>query len=62
MIYAIVAMVAGTLFLMWLGEQITDKGIGNGVSLIIFIGIVLRFPTYVAQTVSLDQPRRASRF
>ena len=38
-------MVAGTLFLMWLGEQITDKGIGNGVSLIIFIGIVLRFPT-----------------
>ncbi len=52
LIYAIVAMVAGTLFLMWLGEQITDKGIGNGVSLIIFIGIVLRFPTYVSQTVS----------
>jgi len=43
-------MVAGTLFLMWLGEQISDKGIGNGVSLIIFIGIVLRFPTYVSQT------------
>ena len=43
-------MVAGTLFLMWLGEQISDKGIGNGVSLIIFIGIVLRFPTYVTQT------------
>ena len=37
---------------MWLGEQITDKGIGNGVSLIIFIGIVLRYPTYVAQTYS----------
>jgi len=49
-IYAVVAMVAGTLFLMWLGEQITDKGIGNGVSLIIFIGIVLRYPQYVAQT------------
>jgi preprotein translocase subunit SecY len=48
--YAVVAMVGGTLFLMWLGEQITDKGIGNGVSLIIFIGIVLRFPTYVSQT------------
>jgi preprotein translocase subunit SecY len=45
-------MVSGTLFLMWLGEQITDKGIGNGVSLIIFIGIVLRFPTYVTQTLS----------
>ncbi len=49
-VYAVVAMVAGTLFLMWLGEQITDKGIGNGVSLIIFIGIVLRYPQYVAQT------------
>ncbi|MBV8721626.1 MAG: preprotein translocase subunit SecY [Candidatus Eremiobacteraeota bacterium] len=52
LLYAIVAMVAGTLFLTWLGEQISDKGIGNGVSLIIFIGIVLRFPTYVTQTVS----------
>lgn len=52
LIYAVVAMVAGTLFLMWLGEQISDKGIGNGVSLIIFIGIVLRFPTYVSQTFS----------
>lgn len=50
MLYAVVAMVGGTLFLMWLGEQITDKGIGNGVSLIIFIGIVLRYPQYVAQT------------
>jgi preprotein translocase subunit SecY len=51
-LFAIVAMVAGTLFLMWLGEQITDKGIGNGVSLIIFIGIVLRYPSYVANTYS----------
>jgi preprotein translocase subunit SecY len=50
LLYAIVAMVGGTLFLMWLGEQITDKGIGNGVSLIIFIGIVLRYPQYVTQT------------
>jgi len=49
-LYAVIAMVGGTLFLMWLGEQITDKGIGNGVSLIIFIGIVLRYPQYVAQT------------
>jgi len=49
-IYAVIAMVGGTLFLMWLGEQITDKGIGNGVSLIIFIGIVLRYPQYVAET------------
>ena len=55
LIFAIVAFVAGTLFLMWLGEQISDKGIGNGVSLIIFVGIVLRYPTYVAQTVQLGQ-------
>jgi preprotein translocase subunit SecY len=51
--YAAIAFVAGTMFLMWLGEQITDKGIGNGVSLIIFVGIVLRFPTQIAQTFSL---------
>src|SRR6202166_5333984 len=55
LIYAIVAFVAGTLFLMWLREQVSDKGIGNGVSLIIFVGIVLRYPTYVAQTVQLGQ-------
>jgi len=54
-VYAVIAFVSGTLFLMWLGEQITDKGIGNGVSLIIFIGIVLRYPTYVAQTVQAGQ-------
>src|SRR5579871_6569907 len=52
LLYVIIAMVSGTLFLMWLGEQISDKGIGNGVSLIIFIGIVLRYPQYVAQTFS----------
>ena len=52
-VYAVIAFVSGTLFLMWLGEQITDKGIGNGISLIIFVGIVLRFPTQVAQTFSL---------
>ncbi len=41
---AVVILTAGTMFLMWLGEQITDKGIGNGISLIIFIGIIDRFP------------------
>ncbi len=55
LLYAIIAFVSGTLFLMWLGEQITDKGIGNGISLIIFVGIVLRYPTYVAQTVQAGQ-------
>jgi len=53
LLFAVASFVAGTLFLMWLGEQITDKGIGNGVSLIIFVGIVLRFPTQVGQTFSL---------
>ncbi len=43
-ITTVIVMVAGTIFLMWLGEQITDKGIGNGISLIIFIGIIDRFP------------------
>ena len=41
----IICLTAGTAFLMWLGEMITDKGIGNGISLIIFIGIVSRFPS-----------------
>ena len=50
--FVVLTMVAGTMFLMWLGEQISDRGIGNGVSLIIFIGIVLRYPTYVRETVT----------
>ncbi|PJA99493.1 MAG: preprotein translocase subunit SecY, partial [Ignavibacteriales bacterium CG_4_9_14_3_um_filter_30_11] len=40
----VLILTAGTVFMMWLGEQITDKGIGNGISLIIFIGIINRFP------------------
>jgi preprotein translocase subunit SecY len=44
------SLTAGTAFLMWLGEQITDKGIGNGISLIIFAGIVSRLPITVTQT------------
>lgn len=39
-----IILTAGTIFMMWLGEQITERGIGNGISLIIFIGIVARFP------------------
>ena len=42
--YATVILIAGTMFIMWLGEKITDKGIGNGISLIILIGIVARLP------------------
>jgi preprotein translocase subunit SecY len=45
----IVALVTGTIFLMWLGERITENGIGNGISLIIMINILSRFPTYLRQ-------------
>ncbi len=46
---AVVTLVGGTMFLMWLGEQITARGIGNGISLIIFAGIVAALPTALAQ-------------
>src|SRR3954452_20868754 len=46
-------LTGGTLFLMWLGEQITGRGVGNGVSLIIFAGIVAVFPRYISQAFSL---------
>lgn len=44
---AITSLVAGTMFLMWLGEQITERGIGNGISMLIFAGIVASLPTMV---------------
>jgi len=43
-ISTVIILTAGTMFLMWMGEQITEKGLGNGISLIIFIGIIDRFP------------------
>jgi preprotein translocase subunit SecY len=46
-----ITQTAGTILIMWLGEQITDKGIGNGISLIIFIGIVARFPADIINSV-----------
>jgi preprotein translocase subunit SecY len=49
---ATVTLVTGTVFLMWLGEQMTERGIGNGISLIIFAGIVSRFPEAIAQVVN----------
>ena len=49
----LLTLTAGTCFLMWMGEQITDKGIGNGISLIIFAGIVARMPIDVAKTYQL---------
>ncbi|PID78931.1 preprotein translocase subunit SecY [bacterium DOLZORAL124_64_63] len=46
-------LTAGTIFVMWLGEQITERGIGNGISLIIFIGIVARYPGETLNTVNM---------
>ena len=47
---AVVSLVTGTMFLMWLGEQITERGIGNGISVLIFAGIVAGMPSAVGQT------------
>lgn len=46
----VVLMIAGTILIMWLGEQITEKGIGNGASILIFIGIISSFPSYFSNT------------
>ena len=51
MVTAVVSLTAGTMFLMWLGEQITERGIGNGVSLIIFAGIVAGLPSAMIGTL-----------
>jgi preprotein translocase subunit SecY len=47
---AVVSLVTGTMFLMWLGEQITERGIGNGISIIIFVGIIAGLPKAIGQT------------
>ncbi len=52
-ITTIIILTAGTVLMMWMGEQITDKGIGNGISLIIFIGIIARFPFAVLDEIRL---------
>lgn len=51
----VITLTAGTAFLMWLGEQITERGVGNGISLIIFGGIIARLPSAVVETFSLYQ-------
>jgi len=50
---SVVGLTAGTMFLMWLGEQITERGIGNGISLLIFAGIVAGLPGAVAHTLTM---------
>ena len=59
---AVITLTAGTAFLMWLGEQITERGIGNGISLIIFAGIVARFPVAVGNTFRLLKTGELSPF
>ena len=53
MLLAVVSMLAGTMLLMWIGEQITQSGIGNGVSLIIFAGIVSAIPSAFSQAITM---------
>ncbi len=50
---AVITLVSGTMFLMWLGEQITERGIGNGISIIIFAGIVAGLPSAIGGTLEL---------
>jgi preprotein translocase subunit SecY len=58
----VVTLVGGTLFLMWLGEQITSRGVGNGISLIIFAGIVANLPSALAGTLELGRTGALSAF
>jgi preprotein translocase subunit SecY len=57
-----ITLTSGTAFIMWLGEQITERGIGNGISLIIFAGIVARFPNAILDTVRLMKAGELSPF
>jgi preprotein translocase subunit SecY len=56
-IMTVITLTAGTAFIMWLGEQITERGIGNGISLIIFAGIVARVPQAILQTWTTFQDK-----
>lgn len=58
----VITLTAGTAFIMWLGEQMSEKGIGNGISLIIFAGIVCRIPTAIGNTFKLINAGQISLF
>lgn len=58
----VITLVGGTMFLLWLGEQITQRGVGNGISLIIFAGIVSGLPSALATTLELGREGRLSTF
>ena len=62
MLTAIVTLVTGTMFLMWLGEQVTERGIGNGISIIIFAGIVAGLPSAIGGTLELGRTGELSWF
>ena len=53
----VITLTSGTAFIMWLGEQITERGIGNGISLIIFAGIVARLPSASYDNISVYSGR-----
>ena len=57
-----ITLTAGTIFVMWLGEQITERGIGNGISLIIFIGIIARYPSDFLRTAQMLKTGTLSPF
>ncbi|MDP2768380.1 MAG: preprotein translocase subunit SecY, partial [Giesbergeria sp.] len=59
---AVVSLTAGTMFLMWLGEQITERGLGNGISILIFAGIAAGIPSGIYDTVSLWRNGELSAF
>ncbi len=61
-ITAVITLTGGTIFLMWLGEQITSRGIGNGISLIIFAGIVANLPSAIAQLLTAHAQADLSTF
>src|SRR5512134_2193844 len=61
-ITTVITLVGGTIFLMWLGEQITARGVGNGISLIIFAGIVAELPRALAGTLELGRTGALSTF
>jgi len=61
-IMTVITLTAGTAFVMWLGEQMSEKGIGNGISLIIFAGIVVRLPAAIVNTMKLLNAGQISLF
>ena len=61
-ITGVVTLVTGTMFLIWLGEQITERGVGNGISIIIFAGIVAGLPSAIGGTIELARNGEIQNF